>query len=115
MGAAACSKILNSLAALAATEGEKDRQVRHPGRGHAEDPREACYQGWQEGDLRQGGDGQGQASQDDCESISSGGYQEVHLEHLLSTPCCKVNRRWPLFCSCWPWESRGTCAAELSR
>merc|ERR1712014_458902 len=48
-------------------------------------------------------------------SISSGGYQEVHLERLLSKLCCKVKHRWRLFCSCWPWASRGTGAAELSR
>merc|ERR1711988_1223613 len=112
---AVCSKIMNTLAALAATEVKKDWKVRHPRCDQVADPREACYQGWQEGNLWQGGDGEGQASQDDCESMPRGSYQEVHLEQSHLAPCCKVKRRRPLFCICWPWRCRGTGAAESSR
>merc|ERR1712039_515459 len=59
---------------------EEDRQVRHPWSFHAEDPCEACYKGWQEGDIWKRSDGEGQASQDGRESIPCRSHQAVHLD-----------------------------------
>merc|ERR1712187_232326 len=44
-----------------------------------EDQGEARYQGWQEGGLRQGGDGEGEACAEDCEGLPGGRPEEKHL------------------------------------
>merc|ERR1712066_1018232 len=53
-----------------------------------EDQGQARYQGWEEGSLRQCGDGEGEACTEDCEGLPSGGPEEQHLsrcrEHALS-------------------------------
>merc|ERR1712039_877843 len=36
-------------------------------------------EGWQEGSVRQGGDGQGEASEEDCQSIPSRSLEGQHL------------------------------------
>merc|ERR1712039_345336 len=57
--------------------GEEDREGDDPGLVHDQDAPEAGDQGGEEGDLRQVGDGQGQASQDCREGLCGRGAEEV--------------------------------------
>merc|ERR1712232_615426 len=59
--------------------GEEDRQVHHSRPLHAEDQNEASDQGWQEGDLRESGDGEGEACEDGCQGLLCVSPEEEHL------------------------------------
>merc|ERR1712061_309691 len=59
--------------------GREDRRVLPPWLVQVEDPSEASHEGWQEGGLRQGCDGEGEASADDREGPPSGRPEEEHL------------------------------------
>merc|ERR1712060_51110 len=52
---------------------------------HDQDAYEACDQGGQAGDLRQGGDGEGQAGQDHRESLRGGGIEEGGLSSAMES------------------------------
>merc|ERR1712187_400902 len=45
----------------------------------AEDSHEACHEGWQEGDLWQDGDGEGEAGEKDGQGLPVGCPEEEHL------------------------------------
>merc|ERR1719510_2603842 len=49
---------------------------------------EAGDEGWQEGDVRKGRFGEGQASQDGCQSLASVSAEEEHLSLLDLTLAC---------------------------
>merc|ERR1712083_294778 len=55
----------------------------------AEDQDEASDQGWQEGDLRQSGDGEGEACEDDRQGLLCVGPEEEHLS--LFVRCAYVD------------------------
>merc|ERR1711879_1090932 len=59
--------------------GREDRRVRHPRLVQVEDPDKARNEGWQKGGLRQGGDGEGKASAEDCEGFPGCRPEEQHL------------------------------------
>merc|ERR1712087_841880 len=56
--------------------GEEERQVRDPGRRHAQDAQEGCDEGGQEGDLRQGLHGEGEAGEDRGQGVPGKGSEE---------------------------------------
>merc|ERR1711953_835161 len=59
-----------------------DRQDRHlldPRLVQAEDADEACHEGWQEGDLWQDDDGEGEAGEKDRQGLPVGCPEEEHL------------------------------------
>merc|ERR1711879_77349 len=70
-----------------------------------EDPDEACHEGWQEGGLWQGGDGEGEARAEDREGFPSCCTEEEHLSrepvvlhdlchgaHVAQSPGCAASR-----------------------
>merc|ERR1719330_1775875 len=59
--------------------GEGQRHVHHPWLVHAEDPQQAGDEGWQEGGLREGGHGEGEASIQSGEGLLCGSIEEEHL------------------------------------
>merc|ERR1712012_1396590 len=59
--------------------GEGHWQVHHPWLVHAEAQEQAGDEGWQEGSLRQGGHGKGEASIQSCEGLLCGSVEEEHL------------------------------------
>merc|ERR1712187_551352 len=67
--------------------GDQDRRVRHPRLVQAEDP----HEGRQEGDLRQGGDGEGEACAEDRQGLPVGRPEEEYLSRqslpASSNPC----------------------------
>merc|ERR1712060_193411 len=65
--------------------GEEGWEVHDPGCLHGQDARETRDQGGQAGDLRQGGDGEGKAGQDHCESVRSGGTEEGGLSPAIES------------------------------
>merc|ERR1711879_807053 len=65
------------------TGSEEDRQVCDSGDLPSEDSCETSHKGRQEDDLWQGGSCQGQASKDNCESVSCGRPQAKHLSSKL--------------------------------
>merc|ERR1711897_117284 len=84
--------------------GEEEREVHHPGLVHDQDAPEARDQGGQKGDLRQDGDGQGEASQDHREGLRGGGPEEIGLS--LATDAC-LSGRESRVSVCHPWGARG--------
>merc|ERR1712085_142164 len=62
--------------------GQERWQVHHPRPLHAEDTQEASNQGRQEGGVRQGDDGQGQASHHGGQGILCVSAQEEHLRSV---------------------------------
>merc|ERR1712048_1402304 len=78
--------------------GRQDGHLLPPGLVQAEDPDEACHEGWQEGGLRQGSDGEGKACAQDREGVPGCCPEE---EHLSREP---VVLTWFLL-----W---GTCSSE---
>merc|ERR1712045_791246 len=59
--------------------GEGHWQVHHPWLVHAEDEEQADDEGWQEGGLREGGNGEGEASIQSGEGLLCGSIEEEHL------------------------------------
>merc|ERR1711972_437518 len=59
--------------------GRQDGPLRPPGLVQVEDPDEACHEGRQEGGLRQGGDGEGEARAEDREGFPGCCLEEQHL------------------------------------
>merc|ERR1712188_297290 len=70
--------------------------VRPPGLVQVEDQGETRHQGWREGSLRQGGDGEGEACTEDCEGLPSGRPEEQHLSRYCY---CSSTRSVPDFMS----------------
>merc|ERR1712224_6274 len=84
------SKIIDSIAATAAKEVKKNGKFHLPGLLHGEDSRQAGYQGWPEGDLRQDGDGEGEARTHRREGVPRVGFEE---ERLRVHTCTLVHTR----------------------
>merc|ERR1712207_117698 len=61
--------------------GREDGPVLHPGLVQVEDPDKASHEGWQEGGLWQGGDGEGKARTQDREGFPGGRPEEEHLSN----------------------------------
>merc|ERR1712190_176179 len=59
--------------------GREDGPVLHPRLVQVEDPDEARHEGWQEGGLWQGGDGEGKARAEDREGFPGGRPEEERL------------------------------------
>merc|ERR1719413_30285 len=59
--------------------GREDGLVLPPGLVQVEDPDEARHEGWQEGGLRKGGDGEGKARTEDRQGFPGGRPEEEHL------------------------------------
>merc|ERR1712113_1159714 len=59
--------------------GEGHRQVHHPWLVHVEAQEQAGDEGWQEGGLREGGHGKGEASIQSCEGLLCGSVEKEHL------------------------------------
>merc|ERR1711877_101115 len=59
--------------------GEERRQVHHPWLVHAEAQEQARDESWQEGGLREGGHGEGEASLQSGEGLLRGSVEEEHL------------------------------------
>merc|ERR1712126_666054 len=62
--------------------GGQEGQVHHPRRVHGEDPLEAGDEGWQARSVRQGRDGQGQASPHHRQGVPRRCPQEVGVDRL---------------------------------
>merc|ERR1712000_124960 len=86
---AVCSKVLDSLAAIATTE-VKGTGLFYPGLGQDQDTDEAGNQGWEEGGLRQDDDGEGEAGKENCEGLPRVSLEEEHLRR------CAQRRPWPV-------------------
>merc|ERR1712151_801361 len=75
--------------------GREDGHLLPPGLVQVEDPDEACHEGWQEGGLRQGSDGEGKARAEDREGLPGCCPEEERLSKvpvvltwsLLWLPC----------------------------
>merc|ERR1712146_19462 len=59
--------------------GRQDGHLLPPGLVQAEAPDEACHEGWQEGGLRQGSDGEGKARAEDRQGFPGCCFEEEHL------------------------------------
>merc|ERR1719498_1572692 len=70
--------------------GQEVRQVHLPGLLHGEDSHQAGHQGWPEGDLRQDGDGEGEARAHRREGVPRSGFEE---ERLRVHTCTLVRTR----------------------
>merc|ERR1712083_930072 len=91
--------------------GGEDGPVLHPRLVQVEDPDKACHEGWQEGGLRQGGDGEGQARAQDSEGFPGCRPEE---EHLSCEPVVLTwSLRWgscsstPRLLHCFSWALCG--------
>merc|ERR1712076_347778 len=73
-----CKQLLENLATVATKE-VGYRQVHHPWLVHAEAQEQASDESWQEGGLREGGHGEGEASIHSCEGLLCGSIEEEHL------------------------------------
>merc|ERR1712066_497984 len=87
-------------------------QVHHSRPLHDQDAQEACDQGWQEGGVREGGDGEGEACEDCGEGLPSKGTEGLHLGwqatcrlglfgkhgmHVWTIHRCLVSSEWTPF------------------
>ena len=66
--------------------GEEVWQVHSSRTVHDQNSQEGSDQGWQEDDVRQGGDREGQACQDCGQGISRGGFEAANLMPWFSRP-----------------------------
>merc|ERR1712124_58097 len=64
--------------------GQESRQVHDPRPLHDQDQDEACQEGWHQGRLRQDHQGEGCASQEDCEGLLHLRPEEEHLKWMIS-------------------------------
>merc|ERR1712066_673097 len=70
--------------------GGEERQVHPPWPLHDQDPPEAGDQGWQEGGLREGDDGEGEACEDDRQGLPGVGLEEEHLSWIFRHACVDI-------------------------
>merc|ERR1712151_797520 len=77
------------------------RRVRNSRLVPYQDPDEASHKGRSEGHVRQGSEGQGKTSQDDCEGLPGGCVEEADLEQRSAVALCVFSEVFLL------WESHG--------
>merc|ERR1712107_951404 len=77
-----CLKVFDELGGGCDEGGEEDGQGDDPRRCDDQDSREARHQGRKAGDVRQGGDGCREASEDRGEGLPGCCHQEGHLKCL---------------------------------
>merc|ERR1712014_244126 len=63
--------------------GRQDGHLLDPRLVQAEDADEACHEGWQEGDLWQDDDGEGEAGEKDRQGLCVGCPEEEHLSREM--------------------------------
>merc|ERR1712039_949696 len=73
---------------------EEDWRFHYSRHLQVEDTHQSSNQGGQERDLWQSRYGQGEASEDNRESVPSGGYQEVHLS--VASQVVRISKPWRL-------------------
>merc|ERR1712232_288504 len=76
--------------------GQIQRKVHLPRLLHGQDPRQASHQGWREGGLRQGGDGEGEACANYREGVPRVSFEEERLR--LHSCYSSISS---------PWDPRG--------
>merc|ERR1712232_1393621 len=87
--------------------GEEDGHLHHPRRLPHQDPDKTCHKGRCEDDVRQGDQGEGKASEDNCESLPSGCTEETDLRSVTWLHSASFQRS-----SCrgnpmeWAWETQ---------
>merc|ERR1712187_960972 len=81
--------------------GEEDGRVRNSRLVPYQDPDEASHKGRSEDDVRQGGQGRGEASQEGCEGLPSGSIEETDLKQGSAVALCAFSE------VSLPWESHG--------
>merc|ERR1711900_124560 len=85
MGAEECQGRVRRACEYCQRGGEEDREVRDPAPRDAEAQAQACDEGGQEDDVREGSEGRSEAREEDREGLPREGPQGLHLRTLRGT------------------------------